>query len=133
VKISKQARQQARQLFRACLTDAGIDEGRVRQSVAALVETKPRGYLAILTHFARLLKLELDRRTARIDSASSLPPALQSDLRDKLSRRHGPGLRFEFAVNPALIGGLRIQVGSEVYESNIRARLLELAAKFNSP
>jgi F0F1-type ATP synthase delta subunit len=34
-----------------------------------------------------------------------------------------------FAVDPALIGGLRIQVGSDVYDGSIRARLATLDAR----
>ena len=47
-------------------------EAKVRQVVQQVIAAKPRGYLAILSHFQRLLKLDLDRRTARVESALPL-------------------------------------------------------------
>ncbi|MBI1841861.1 MAG: F0F1 ATP synthase subunit delta, partial [Verrucomicrobia bacterium] len=44
--------------------------------------------------------------------------------------RHGPGLQLSFEQNPALIGGLRIQVGSDVYDGSVAARLHELSESF---
>ncbi len=40
------------------------------------------------------------------------------------------GLTISFAQNPALIGGLRIQVGSDVYDGSVRARLESLRETF---
>ena len=82
MKISKQARRDARQLFRACLADDVLDENRVRQAVQLRSSSdKPRGYLAVLTHFQRLVRLEIARRTARVESAAPLPPQFQAQCR----------------------------------------------------
>lgn len=130
MRISKQARRDAKALFRACLVDGRLDEERVRQWVGRVVAAKPRGYLATLLHFQRLVKLDLDRRRARVESAVPLGAELESGLRDKLARRYGPGLMFEFRHDPALLGGLRVQVGSDVYDGSVRGRLNRLAESF---
>jgi F-type H+-transporting ATPase subunit delta len=130
MKVSKQARRGAKELFRSCLVDGLLDESRVRQAVQQVVETKPRGYLAILTHFERLVALDLERRSARIESAVPLPADLQGSVRDSLSRAYGPGLNFAFAQNESLIGGMRIRVGSDVYDGSIQAKLALLQASF---
>jgi len=131
MKVSKQARRGAKELFRSCLVDGLLDEGRVRQAVQQVVEVKPRGYLAILTHFERLVELDLERRSARIESAVPLPADLQSSVRESLSRTYGPGLNFSFAQNQSLIGGMRIRVGSDVYDGSVQAKLAMLQASFN--
>jgi len=130
MKISKQARREAKQLFRSCLANAVLDEGRVRLAVKRVLEVKPRGYMPILSHFERLLRLEVERRTARIESAIALTPDIQGKIREGLTKRHGQGLNFSFAQNPELIGGLRIKVGSDVYDSSIQSRLAALQASF---
>ena len=130
MKISKQARRDAKQLFRGCLAEGLLDEIRVRQTVQQVIARKPRGYLAILSHFQRLVKLDIARRAARIESAMELPQELRTGVQANLARRYGPGLSFSFAQNSALIGGLRVQIGSDVYDGSIRARLAELAEKF---
>jgi F-type H+-transporting ATPase subunit delta len=130
MKLSKQARRGAKQLFRGCLLEGLLNEDRVRKTVSLLVESKPRGYLGILTHFERLVKLDLERRSARIESAVALPQDLQAKVTAGLTRLYGPGLNFAFAQNPALLGGLRIKVGSDVYDDTVQARLNALAEGF---
>ena len=130
MKISKQARREAKQLFRSCVLDGLLDENRARHVVKRLLEIKPRGFLAILSHFERLLKLDFERRSAKIESAAPLPADLQASLQASLARLYGPGLNFSFGQNPALIAGLRIKVGSDVYDGSVQARLAALEQSF---
>ena len=130
MKISKQARRDAKQLFTSCKVNGLLDEKRVRQAVAAVISGKPRGYVAILSHLHRLVKLDLDRRTARIESAVAAPDTLRSSVTENLTRRYGAGLDISFGTNPELIGGLRIKVGSDVYDGSVKARLSALAESF---
>ena len=130
MKISKRAQRDAKQLFRSCVLNGLLDDDRVRQTVHQIIAQKPRGHLAILTHFQRLVKLDVARRTARIESAIQLPEDVRVGVQANLARRYGPGLTVSFAQNQDLIGGLRVQVGSDVYDGSIRARLAELADRF---
>lgn len=130
MKISKQARREAKELFRCCLSEGRLEAGRVRQAVQLVIEKKPRGYAALLTRFQRLVKLEEARRTARVEAATALSPELQGAVRGQLATLYGPVLNLTFAQNPALIGGLRIKVGSDVYDGSVQARLADLSASF---
>jgi F-type H+-transporting ATPase subunit delta len=126
MKITKQARREAKHLLQTCKVDGVLDGARVQQAVAAVAGQKPRGYLAMLSHFQRLVRLEIERRSARIESAIPLAAEVQQKLQASLAKRHGAGLEFAFAQNPALVGGLRVKVGSDVYDSSVRARLQAL-------
>ena len=130
MKISKQARREAKQLFRGCQTNGLPDDGKLRQVLDAVIARQPRGYVAILSHLQRLVKLDLDRRTARVENALPLTPAQQSQVLVNLTARYGPGLKISYAQNPALIGGMRIKVGSDVYDASVQARLGALADSF---
>jgi F-type H+-transporting ATPase subunit delta len=130
MKITKQARHEARQLFRSCLVNGLLDDNRVRQSVGLVIAQKPRGFLPILSQFERLVKLDLARRTAKIESAAALPPPFQAQLQADLVRTYGAGLNFIFTQNPALLGGVRIQVGGDVYNGSVQARLTALQESF---
>lgn len=59
-----------------------------------------------------------------------LPPQTQSQLQADLSRIYGAGLSFVFVENPALLGGLRIQVGGDVYNGSVQGRLAALQECF---
>jgi F-type H+-transporting ATPase subunit delta len=130
MKISKQAKRDAKQLFNGCKAGGLLDEGRVRQAAQAVVARKPRGYVAILSHFHRLVKLDLDRRAALVQSAVALTPAQQTAVRQNLIRRYGPGLNITFAQNAALIGGLRVKVGSDLIDGSVQHRIAALADSF---
>jgi F-type H+-transporting ATPase subunit delta len=51
-------------------------------------------------------------------------------IKNNLARRYGPGLNVSFWVNPELIGGVRIKVGSDVYDGSVAARLAALDNTF---
>lgn len=84
----------------------------------------------MLSHFQRLVKLHLDRRTATIESATPLDDNFKTSLSAKLNAPKGGGLIFNFQHNPALIGGLRVRVGSDVFDGSVRARLAALEESF---
>jgi len=130
MKANKRAKREAKQLFRMCLVNGLLDESRVRRVVQRLVVDGHHDGPAIVWHFARLVKLDLTRHTATIESATPLPADEKTAIEAGLTRRHGPGLVTAFAHRPALIGGLRIQVGSDVYDGSVLARLATLQRSF---
>ena len=124
----REARKSARSLFRACLVAGKLDASRVRAVTDTLATEKPRGYLAIMQSLVRLVRLELERRHVVIESASPLTEPEMTKLRDDITRTHGDDLTFDTAVRPELIGGLRVRVGSDVWDGSVRARLEALPA-----
>ena len=130
MKVTKQARREAKQLFRLCLVNGLIEEKRARQVVHQIIAAKPRGYLATLSYFQRLVELDCARHTAKVESALALPADLQASVQAGLARVYGPGLTASFAENPALIGGMRIRVGSDVYDGSVQGRLAALEQSF---
>ncbi len=130
MKITKQARRDGKQLFRASVVNGLLDEDRVRKAVGEVVRRKPRGYVAILQHIHRLVKLDTQRRTANVESATALDATVKQAVQAGLGRLYGPGLTINFAENPALIGGLRVRIGSDVFDGSILARLNSLKETF---
>lgn len=130
MKISKQALRDARQLFRSCLVNGILDEARVRQAAALLAEKKPRGYLEILVRLHRLVALDIAQRTVTVEGAVESTPAQLAAINASLEKRYGAGLAVNYTVNPSLIGGLRIQVGSDLYDGSVKTRLDKLGSSF---
>jgi F-type H+-transporting ATPase subunit delta len=122
----REARKHARSLFRSCMVGGKLDAPRVRAVTDAIASSKPRGCVAILQVFSRLVRLELGRRHSVIESASPLAPADLAALRSDITRIHGDDLTFETAVRPELIGGLRVRVGSDVWDGSVLSRLAAL-------
>jgi F-type H+-transporting ATPase subunit delta len=130
MKISKQAQREARQLFRSCHVNGLLDENRVRQCVTLVVQKQPRGYVAILSRLHRLVKLELARRNVRVENAVETSPEQAAGIRARLEQQYGPGLKIQYSINPQLIGGMRVQVGSDLYDGSVKTRLDKLEQSF---
>jgi F-type H+-transporting ATPase subunit delta len=126
MKIDRQSRQIAKKYFLACRNDDGsLNESSVREIVQLVVDQKPRNYLALLTHFQRLVGLALEENTVRVESASPLADKGAAVFAD-LERRYGKASRNVYEENPALIGGLRIRRGNNIWDGSVSGRLNRL-------
>src|SRR5258705_10159884 len=130
MKTIRQFKRDAKHLFRLCLINGSLDEARVRQVVQSVLRSKRRGYLTLATQFERLVKLERLRHTANVESATPLSPDLRENVKASLVRLYGPDMSTSFAEIPTLIGGMRIRVGSDVYDGSVKAGLAALEKSF---
>jgi F-type H+-transporting ATPase subunit delta len=130
MRTDKRTRRVARHLHRLCVVNGALDEARVRHVARRIAAARRRGALSMLETFQRLVRLDLDRHTARIESATPLAGPLRDSVAQRLSDRYGPRLNISFRDDPALIGGMRVKVASHVYDGTIRARLNALGARF---
>jgi F-type H+-transporting ATPase subunit delta len=126
MKINKEIRQLSREMMRASFTDGQLDRGKIASLVQSLITKKPRHYLDILEYYKRLLRLELEKRHAKIESVAALSSEVSSQIVERLKRKYGNDLTTEFSVDPKLLGGLRIRVGSDVWDGSVRNRLERL-------
>jgi F-type H+-transporting ATPase subunit delta len=86
-----------------------------------------------LKEFYRLVRLEIERTTAVVESATELPEATKDAMRESLAKRYAGGLReTQFVVSAALLGGVKIRVGSDVFDSSVRNRLERLGASLKN-
>jgi len=126
MKINKEIRRLSREMLRASFTDGQLDPGRIASLVDSLIARKPRNCVAILQNYMRLLRLELEKRRARIETASEVDREASSKVIENLKKKYGNDLTTEFVVNPQLLGGMRIRVGSDVWDGTVRNRLERL-------
>ena len=129
MKAKKTIRRTARQLFRLCLVDGVLDDSRARQVAQAVAASSRRGALAILSDFRRLVKLDRDRHTALVQSAVALDGDLRVEVTVNLKNLYGANLDTLFEQDAQLIGGMRIRVGSDVYDNSVKARLAAIEGR----
>ena len=126
MKISKEVQAQARRLMRLCIgADGLMNEATVRQVADKIAADKPRNYLALLTAFTELVRLNRAAHTATITSAVPLTEAEQAAIIAKLNSRQA-GLSYEWQVNSSLIAGLTVKVGDNVTDASVRTRIENL-------
>jgi len=126
MKINKEIRRLAREMLRASFTDGRLDGGKIASLVQSLITKRPRHFMDVLQYFKRLLRLEIEKRHARIEGATQLAPEAAVDIVARLKRRYGEDLTTEFVVDPTLLGGVRVRVGSDVWDGTLRNRLERL-------
>jgi len=126
MKINREIRQLSREMLRASFTDGQLDPGRISSLVDSLIAKKPRHYIDVLKNYRRLLRLELEKRQARIETANEVDSTTSSELVSNLKKKYGSDLTAEFVVKPELLGGMRIRVGSDVWDGTVRNRLERL-------
>ena len=105
--------------------------GQVQPTVLRFLQVLGRrGRLGLLGHIAGRARAILDRRQGRrpvtIRSAAPLDEGQQAALRDRLAGLVGGTPVLHLEVDPALIGGLVVQVGDDVYDASVRNRLRQL-------
>ena len=127
MQIPKDAKIKARELFESSLDDSGRPDSAKALSIADLVvNAAPRHSVQILREFARLIRLETAKHHAVIESADLLDEGTRDSILKSLQERDGGAVTVEVKVDPLLIGGARIRLGSEVWDASVLSRLLAL-------
>jgi F-type H+-transporting ATPase subunit delta len=130
MRTNKRSRREARRLYKACLSGGRLDEARVRRVAERVARAARRGSLAVLSHFHRLVSLDQAAHRAVVESATALPEDFRSGVEADVARLYGPGMSTSFEENPALIAGMRVKVGSDVYDGSVRTALATLGERF---
>ncbi|MEO6848189.1 MAG: F0F1 ATP synthase subunit delta [Chthoniobacterales bacterium] len=123
MKISREARKLARELFKLSLVNGRLDSKRVSEIVDSVAAKKPRNYFQILKELQRLIRLETEKHHAIVESAVALDAASSQAIEKSLKTRFGNHITTEFKTSPALIGGLRIRLASDVWDGSVLSRL----------
>ena len=127
MKINKEIRRLSRAMLRASFTDGQLDPGRIASLVDSLIAQKA----ASLHRRPQKLQTSASSRTGKAagqnrDGRAKWIPTTKSELVANLKKKYGGDLTTEFAVDPALLGGMRIRVGSDVWDGTVRNRLERL-------
>ncbi len=126
MKLDKDARKLTKGLFKLSLTNGRLDEKKVSAVVQKVIDEKPRSFTGILKEYQRLVRLEVARHHAVIESATALDKGTTDQLLNNLRAKYGQEITTEFKTVPELLGGVRIKIGSDVFDSSVRERLARL-------
>jgi F-type H+-transporting ATPase subunit delta len=129
MKIPKESLRTARQLIRATVRGGVVSGDFARAVVQKLSVEKPRNFLATLSAYQRLLRLEVAQRHAVVESAQELSGDDQQKVLGELKNKYGQDITAEFKVNADLIGGMRVKLGSNVWDGSVKSRIDALREK----
>ena len=129
MRASRRNARVAKRLYRLSLVNGLLDDERTREVVRRTLQMRTRGGLGALSHFQRLVRMDRDRHTAHVESAVPLADDLRTRIAADVVRQFGKGVEPEFTENPGLIGGIRLRIGSDVYDGSVRGRLAAIEAR----
>lgn len=81
----------------------------------------------IIAAFHAIAAAQRGEATAQVTSAHPLDEGQIEQLRQKLEAREGRNVKIRTSVDPELLGGLVVTIGSKRIDSSIRTRLNSLA------
>jgi F-type H+-transporting ATPase subunit delta len=79
-----------------------------------------------------MLRLELEKRHAIVETAVALSDSERESVLSDLKGRLGADITADFRDVPDLLGGMRVKLGSTVWDSSIKARLDGLSRTIQS-
>jgi F-type H+-transporting ATPase subunit delta len=124
----KQSQQFARQLLELSLVNGAVSPEHVAGVLAYLERTRPANALRVLRAYHRLVTSAIARGQAVVEHAGSINDRALADIAAAMSRRYGRSITGTARRNDALLAGLRVRVGDDVYESSVAGQLAQLAA-----
>jgi F-type H+-transporting ATPase subunit delta len=89
----------------------------------AVVGSTKRRLAVVLEQFGKLLAAYAQRLVANVTVASLLSDQQRSALESALSKTYGHALRLNIEVDPAILGGVKIQIAGEIIDGSVANRL----------
>lgn len=133
--------------LRNVLTSPSVSLARKRAVISQLAQLQGisrvvRNFLLVLSDHRRLdaltevaaeFSIVLDERLgfirANVESAQPLRTEQQNDLVLQISQLTGKNVRPTWQVNPELLGGVVVNVGSKVYDGSVRGQLAAIGRR----
>jgi F-type H+-transporting ATPase subunit delta len=130
--------------FRALVSSPGISRSDAGKAVAALagamglsdLVTRFLGVLAqngrlgalaaVIRQYDLMVSAHKGSTTAQVTAAHKLTATQTKALEAKLKARTGRKMDIDVTVDPSILGGLVVRIGSEQIDSSIRTRLTRL-------
>ena len=124
----KQVQLLARQFFKLSVVDGALSTDRVAGVLEYIEKHRPANTLAVLKAYQRLIAAEFARGQAVVEHAGAVgTPALDAIAAALAKKYHRP-ITWVAKPNLALLAGLRVRVGDDLYESSVAGQLAVLAA-----
>lgn len=124
----KQIQQLSRQLFQLSLVENRLSSERVAGVLEYVEKHRPANTMAVLKAYQRLVAAEFGRGRAVVEHAGAIDDAALAAIGAAMTRKYARPVTPISKPNPALLAGLRVRVGDDVYESSVASQLATLAA-----
>jgi F-type H+-transporting ATPase subunit delta len=124
----KQIQTLARQLFKLSFDAGALSGDRVAGVLAYVEKTRPAHTTAVLKAYHRLVAAEVARGQAVVEHAGSVSEATLATIAAAMTKKYSRRVTAVAQKNDALLAGIRVRVGDDLYESSVAGQLAALSA-----
>jgi F-type H+-transporting ATPase subunit delta len=124
---NKQVQLQARQFFKLSLVDGQLSADRVAGILQYAEKNRAGNTVAVLKANQRLINAEVARGEAVVEHAGPIGDALLANIATAMTKKYARKVTSRAQRTDALLAGMRIRVGDDVYESSVAGQLAALA------
>jgi F-type H+-transporting ATPase subunit delta len=125
---AKKAQQFARQLFKMSVVDGVVSADRVSGVLSYVEKHRPANPVMVLKAYARYIATELAKGEAIVEHAGAINDATLAAIAAAMTKKYGRPVTATATSNPALLAGLRVHVGDDIYESSVAGQLAALSS-----
>ena len=123
----KQTKLLAKQLFKLSVVNGVVSPEQVAGVLGWIEKTSPRRPVALLKAYHHRIAIELARSRAEVEHAGPINDTTLKSIEAAMTKKYQRPVTASAKANPALLAGLRIRVGSDVYESSVAGQLAHLS------
>jgi F-type H+-transporting ATPase subunit delta len=124
----KATQQLARQLFTLSLVNGSVSAAQVEGVLAYLEKHPPAQPKQVLLAYRRLIARELAKSRVVVEHAGPVTDGILRSLEGALTQKYKSQITASAVQNAALIAGLRLRIGDDIYEASVAAQLEQLSA-----
>ena len=127
MRADKKTKALAKQLFKLSLVNGAVSAEQVEGVLGYIEKNVPRGQLALLQLYQRAITTELAKSSAVVEHAGPVSDTTLQSIAAAMTRKYSRPVAATAKPNPKLLAGLRVRVGSDVYESTVAGQLAALS------
>jgi len=123
----KHTKQLAKQLFKLSVVNGAVSPEQVAGVLGWVEKHSPRHPAALLKAYHRYISAELAKSQARVEHAGPVSDGTLRMIEGAMTQKYKRAITASAKPNPSLLAGLRVRVGSDVYESSVAGQLATLS------
>jgi F-type H+-transporting ATPase subunit delta len=124
---NKQTKLLAKQLFKLSVVNGAVSPEQVAGVLGWIEKHQPRQSLALLKAYHHRIQIELAKSQAVVEHAGPVSDATLKQIESAMSKKYARPIAASAKPAPQLLAGLRVRVGSDVYESTVAGQLSSLS------
>ena len=128
MRADKKTKALAKQLFKLSLVHGTVSAEQVTGVLGYIEKNVPRHALALLQLYHRAIATELAKSHAVVEHAGPIHDGTLPLIEGAMTRKYQRPVSATARPNAKLLAGLRIRIGSDVYESSVSGQLAALSS-----